>query len=754
MRQVVGDLAVTLFLHGKIASRKLFKRRRLSGAKDSGTFADGAHRDGSVDVDGGVSADEGRLIQDDPPVSDLEDVGELGDEVVGDPIEIADGYAVDLFGDIVPFTPESDADEGEGVEVGSPDQTRLFDDVGDTLDVDMGVQAEINGGGDVSDDTEGIVDSDGISADEDEAGIDQGNDVSATGNDGGAVNEGIELGDGVNQDADEPQAAITNGEEPRVITHRGSMGQLVRDDDKPPQQPGRRVPTNRGYPRLEPARRRVKLRCQTIGDRWSLYLDIPEGREVSRVVQDSVELPTGAANVTLKSFTGLVVVRYEDGDVEVVPAFDAMEERDGIVFKTGKNWEGGMSLVRRAGNGYAIVFGWRDRDEDWGSGIVEHGREECVDERFQAYFLELTGVGSPNNTDRVIFNGRTIYDDADVGHYGELYIGAAPDLIVGNDVTVARVVRETGVMAINKRSFRRDFYPRPHSLDSVLESRDGWFGIRVYVDGDLRDNPPFRLCRRLARILMDGEEYAGGANLYMRGEGVSLRFESQDGEALLPDGAPVAFGSDGMAILGADMDTDALEFRFGNTPVFIEVPRLRWRLVDEDGHVGEWGNDILRFEATRFRNLIDSRIEISAPNFVSRIRVGFASDDVSYASGGVSGEWRISLPHFADHRAVADMGDEDLPLMIFAEGQNATIARIIVDPSGVDDAIGAVDDHTNAAEDSANRDSIQGVDRWDIIRLHEFCQNQRAVKGVVDKGKGRPYYSRERRDYVIGRRED
>lgn len=41
LRQIVGDLAVTLFLRGKIASQKLFKRRCRSGAKDSGTFADG-----------------------------------------------------------------------------------------------------------------------------------------------------------------------------------------------------------------------------------------------------------------------------------------------------------------------------------------------------------------------------------------------------------------------------------------------------------------------------------------------------------------------------------------------------------------------------------------------------------------------------------------------------------------------------------------------------------------------------------------
>lgn len=522
-----------------------------------------------------MSGDEGTPIQDDASVSDLEDVGKIGDEVADDAIEIPDGYAVNLFGHIVPFTPELDTDEDERVEVGSPDQTRLFDGVGDIWDVDVGDSTEINGGGEVSDEPEGLGDLGGIGVDED-AGVVHGDDVSAIGNDGGMAFNDVELANEPNQDVDDLEAAVSDAEEPRVVTHRGVMGQLVRDGDKPPQQPGRRVPTNRYYPRLEPTKRRVKLRCQTIADRWSLYLDIPEGREVSRVVQDGVELPMGAANVTLKSFTGSVVVRYEDGDVEIVPTFDAVEERDGIVFKTGKDWEGGWSLVRRAGNGYAIVFGWRDRDEDWGSGIIEHGREECVDERFQAYFLELTGACSPNNTDRVIFNGQTIYDDADVGHYGELYIGAAPDLIVGNDVTVARVVRETGVMAINKRSFRRDFYPRPHSLDSILDGRDGWFGVRVYVEGVMEDNPPFRLCRRLARILMDGEEYAVSVNLYMRGEDVSLRFEREDGEALVPDGAPVAFGLDRSAKLGADMDAESLEFRFGNTPVFIEVPRLRW----------------------------------------------------------------------------------------------------------------------------------------------------------------------------------
>lgn len=756
LRQIAGDLAVTLVLRVKIASGRLFKRRRSFGRRASGTSADGICLAGDSGGADGLGEDGRTPAQHDVLVDGSEGGGKVRDEVDEDALEIPEGYIVNLFGDVIPFMPEMDTDEDERVEVTSLDQITLFDGAGDTLDVDgrdYEGTTEISGDGDVSDEPRRLANLGGVGVGEDVGGV-GGDDASATGDNFDVASDDMDSADQFNRDAADSRAAVSDTEEPQVVIHRGVTGQLVRDDDKPPQQPGRRVPTDEYYPRLETTKGRVKLRCQAIADSWSLYLDIPAGRKVSRVVQDGVELPVNSRVITLESFTGSVIVHYEDGDVEIISIFDVTEGSDGIVFKTGREWKGGWNLVRRAGNGYAIVFAWRDRDSDWGSGIVEHGREECVDERFQAYFLELTGAGSPNNTDRVIFSGQTIYDDGDVERYGELYVGEAPDLIVGSDVTVARVVRETGVMAINKRSFMQDFYPGTYSLASVLDGRDGWFGVRVYVDGDLGDNPPFRLCRRLARIVMDDEEYAGGASLYMRGEDVSLRFESQDGDALIPDESLVEFDSDGIASLGADMDSESMEFRFGNTPVFIEVPRLRWRLVDEEGNVGEWGNDILRFEADKFRELIESRIEISAPSFVSGIRVGFASDGASYANGGASGEWWTSLPNFADHRMVADMGSEDLSLMIFAEGQSATIARIVADTLNMDDAVGGIDGHMNVPDESTNTDGIQRADMRDIIRLHKFCQDQRAFKGVVDKGKGRPYYSRERRDYVIVRRKD
>ena len=700
-----------------------------------------------------MNEDERTLIRDDVLIDEVKGVGEVEDR---DVVEIPEGYIIDIFGDVVPFMPEMDTDEDERVEVTSLDQITLFDGAGNTFDVDgrdYEGKSEISGDVDVSDESQWIADTGGIGGDDDSGAV--GCDRVSTGGDCSGVMSGdIDSVSQFNKDADEASVALPDTKEPRVATRRSAMGQLVRDADKPPQHPGRRVRTHKYYPRLEPVKGRVKLRCHTIADRWSLYLDIPEGREVLRLVQEGVELAIWSGAMTLKSFTGSVVVHYENGDCESVPVFDAAQDRDGIVFKTGNEWKGGMNLVRRASNGYAIVFAWRDRDSDWGSGIVEYGREECVDERFQVYFLELTGAGSPNNTDRVTFNGRRIYDDADLDHYGELYIGDPPELIVGNDVTAARVVRETGVMAINRVSFMQDFYPERHSLASILDGRDGWFGIRVYVDGDLEDNPPFRLCRRLARILMDDEEYTGRASLYMRGEDVSLRFEGQDGDALFPDASPVEFDSEGIASLGADMAFESIEFRFGHTPVFIEVPRLRWRLVDEDGDVGEWGNDVLRFDARGFRDLIDSRIEINAPSFVSAIRVGFEFDGASYASGGAAGEWRISLPHFADHKAVAEMSGADLSLMIFAGGQSAVIARITADSIGVDDTVGGIADRMNVADDPTDADRIQKIDMRDIIRLQKFCEEQRAFKGVVDKGKGRPYYSRERRDYVIGRRKD
>ncbi len=748
LRQVVGDVLATLYLRSEVATRRLIQRRRRSAPKESRTSSDRGYPVPDVELAGGSEGNGKTLIQDrgDVPGDKLEGDGKVGEGVDGDVVKIADGYAVDLFGDVVPFTSEVGDGEAEVVEeIISPDQSSLFDDTGGLPDADgrdSDFAPESGGDSDASVDTESVAHS---------GGDDVEWDVRASAD---LASDDMEPAGGSDQSVEDEWAGVSEEQAPRIVTHRGSMGQLVRDDDKPPQQPGRRIRTHEYYPRDKPIERRVKLECQMAGNRWSLYLAIPEGRKVSRVVQDDAELPVKSGSVTLKSFMGLVVVNYEDGDAEIIPTFDAVEESDGIVFKTGREWESGWRHVRRPGNGYAIVFALRDRDSAWGSGIVEHGREECVDERFQAYFLELTGVGSPNNTDRIILDGRTIYDGADVDHYGKLYVGGTPEMIVGDDVTVARVVRETGDMDLNKRSFRKDFYPHIASLSSVLDGREGWFGIRVYVDGVLGDSPPFRLCGRLARILMDGQEYAEGVSLFMAGEDVPLRFESEDGDALIPDISPVQFDSDGIAKLGVDMDDESLEFRFRNTPVFIEVPRLRWRFVDEEGHAGEWGNDILRFDAGAFRDLIDARIEISAPGFVDEVKVGFSFDDVSYASGGAAGRWSVSLPHFSDYRAVADMGGEDLSLMIFAKGQSAAIARIVAERGEVSGVADAAVDDVGHVEDSRVAEMHDKPEWRDLIRFHIFCQNQRAFDGAVDKGKGRLYYSREERIYRIGRRED
>ncbi len=737
LRQVVGNVAATLYLRGKVATQRFIRRRRRFAPNESLTPSDRGYLISDGELAGDVGEGGRTPIQDrvNVHIGELEVEGKVGEDVVEDVVEVADGYAVDLFGAVVPFAPEvGDGKTDVEEEIISPDQISLFGDVGglsdgDGLDTDLAWES--NDDSDVSGDTESIGHFGGDIVERD-VGVVDGDADPSSGDGADLASDDAETAGGLNQDIDDGWVVdVYEDQAPDVITHRGAMGQLVRADDKPPQQPGRRVRTHKYYPRRDPIKRRVTLGCQIIGDRWSLYLAIPEGRKVSRVVQDDIELLVKSGSVTLKSFTGSVVVNYEDGDAEIVPTFDAVEESDGIVFKTGREWKSGWRHVRRPGNGYAIVFALRDRDSAWGSGIVEHGREECVDERFQAYFLELTGVGSPNNTDRIILDGRTIYDGADVDHYGKLYVGGTPEMIVGDDVTVARVVRETGDMDLNKRSFRKDFYPHIASLSSVLDGREGWFGIRVYVDGVLGDSPPFRLCGRLARILMDGQEYAEGVSLFMAGEDVPLRFESEDGDALIPDISPVQFDSDGIAKLGVDMDDESLEFRFRNTPVFIEVPRLRWRFVDEEGHAGEWGNDILRFDAGAFRDLIDARIEISAPGFVDEVKVGFSFDDVSYASGGAAGRWSVSLPHFSDYRAVADMGGEDLSLMIFAKGQSAAIARIVAERGEVSGVADAAVDDVGHVEDSRVAEMHDKPEWRDLIRFHIFCQNQRAFDGIL-----------------------
>ena len=454
---------------------------------------------------------------------------------------------------------------------------------------------------------------------------------------------------------------------------------------RPRRHMGRRVRTGEYYPPLSPPTEKASLRCRETAGEWEMYIALPQERTVVKVTHGGDELQVSSeTEMPLSQFTGDAIVHYHDDTADKITLFNAADGAP-LLFKMQENWEGEGRLVSNPTVGHVLAIAPLYYTEEWDAD-EPHYPEECVDENFEARFLFLEGAALGRPAPMAI-KGTTLHDDADADteYHGKLYIGAPPELQVDHQITVARIVEETGVREDNK--WGENFNPHRQSIASMLDGREGRFSIRTYHDGQRQESKPFRYFPTLRRITLNGEPHSpDNALLPDKRTGkhreIALRFEKDDGDVLRPESVShdeVRIAGDGTVSIPPSQSIRTLTCDFPNrASIAVAIPRVWWRLTDEDGELGDWAGETHKFSRNAFMNLTKARIEIRTPPAVNVVEVGFGND-TSRKLRARQSSVEFGLIGFADHKAVEDAIDEDLLLNIRINGQTAPIARVLAD---------------------------------------------------------------------------
>ena len=490
---------------------------------------------------------------------------------------------------------------------------------------------------------------------------------------------------------------------------------------KPRRHMGRRVRTGKYYAPLSPPTERASLRCRETGEGWEIYLAIPKESAVVKVTLGGDELQVASeTELPLSQFAGDVAVHYQDDTARPTP-FNLADGKP-LFFKMQENWEGEGKLVNNPTAGHILAIAPLDYDASEWNNYESNEPEDCVDENFEARFLFLEGA-APGRPARMRIKGKALHDDADAEYHGKLYIGAPPELQVDPQITDARIVEETGAREDN--DWGENFNPHRQSIADTLDGREGRFSIRTYHDGDLQESKPLRYFPALRRIAINGKQHSPGNALMPdtrtgTHREMALRFELDSGACLCPDSVShddVHIDDDDVVIIPPSPSVQAVTCDFPNrASIAVAVPRVWWRLTDEDGATGEWGGETYEFSRNEFMNLIKARIEISAPPAIKAVEVGFGDETMTEFKAR-QGAVEFGLMGFVYYKDVFDELDKTLHLNIRVNGQTASIVRVLAtetpDESAANKALlNLLDIYTPSAP--ANSQATPNTAGWSI----------------------------------------
>ncbi len=393
---------------------------------------------------------------------------------------------------------------------------------------------------------------------------------------------------------------------------------------------------------------------------------------------------------SLSSLAGSLSIDHEDRESDQLPLFDGTP----LIFKMPNDWKGEGHKVGGITSGHFIVMAPREWKRT-GSAPVEP--EECTDANFMAHFFYVKkgesegNVGGFEGYDRALTRtgfelcGDSVFDDSEDG---ELFVGAPPKLRPASGVVWARIgeEKEGGWKGEN-------FKPAEQSLADVLNSRQGRFFVRVYDDSaELLDSGEFRYLRDLWEIRVNGEPYSANTLFVPSSAGYSpaeVQFVSTDGTAIHPNldtaGTHVTMQSGGILIVAPHPDGDhiscALPSGEDRVDTVIKLPRIWWRMEQDDGEADEWRDMPLAMTRQQFRDLgcADAAIRLLLPLRVSSVKVGFDEElDRTYCP---QKETEIRLSDFIDYDQISQRLNEDSSLSIRCGEAVLPLIRVSADPT-------------------------------------------------------------------------
>ena len=372
-----------------------------------------------------------------------------------------------------------------------------------------------------------------------------------------------------------------------------------------------------------------------------------------------------------------------------VPLF----ESEPLVFKLRKNWAGEGRRVARITTGHFIVIApdtWRR------TGRVPVEPDGCADPAFRAHYFHRDANASTWSEDGfqqwngtpvatgIELTGRQIHDDSDDG---PLFVGDAPTLKSLSAIEWARVGAET------ERGWGQSFRPDRQSLPEVLNGREGRLYLRVY-DPEVRllDSVVFRYVRDLARIEVDGAEYANGTALLPAKTGyprMEVRFIGAGGSTrtpVLPPEPRQAVEPSGAIVIPPDPDADRILCSLGSgagaVNIVLDLPRIWWRLEDGGPGTGEWLDTPLVMTREEFRNqaYADAALSLLSTR-EAFVRAGFGDEPEQWYSRKIEDD-RIEIPlaHYVDHAQIDRRLNADAYFNVEWAGEIVPLVVVSADP--------------------------------------------------------------------------
>ena len=487
------------------------------------------------------------------------------------------------------------------------------------------------------------------------------------------------------------------------------------DDSLEPNEPAGPTQNRKGAPRRHGGRRGSRSRpSESSGDgprtfapkselicrkpigswQWEVILSVPQERKVERVRQGDRELSAKNHEYSPWSFSGSIVIEYEDGSGDEIQLFDDAP----LVFKLPNQWHGDGRRVRGVTRGHFVVIAPRQWTRN---GHVPVGPEGCVDDDFTAHFFYKGQDDEPNDVggfeEHALFlarsgyalEGKRIHDDSEEG---DLFVGAAPVLKRMDGIVWVRVGEE----APNGWE-GQNFRPSEQSLRDVLGGRQGRFYVRVYDKSvELVDSGEFRYCTDLQEIRVNNESYSRDMILALSLEGhspTSLKLVGVDGSAVSADlmtaDDHVTVATGGVVTVAPHPEADETTWLLGPSgpDVVIRLPRVWWRLVRPRDDTDRWRDRPVPMSRDEFReqSQAETGITLRLPSHVRQVRAGFdfGKDGVQlFPAERVPGNSRrviLPLAAFVDYEEIEGPSTRNVSLKIRCDGDDIELIHVIPD---------------------------------------------------------------------------
>ena len=393
-----------------------------------------------------------------------------------------------------------------------------------------------------------------------------------------------------------------------------------------------------------------ELICQNFQGKWRIYLKLISSETESDFSQNGEKLIfDDNKKCYLTKFSG--IIKYNSGETLL------FNDKKPLIFRFDRNWRTGEQVftVTRKRH-YLIIV-----PKEWSrtGQAANEDPEYCEDSEFRAHFFDADtdtidgfdqwtpDVGGLNFPDE-----NAIYDNSDILK-GDLFGKNLPELKGDGweNVPWIRVGKKD-----NNEWHTDNLSPHDKPLTEVVKGNVGWFYMRVYDDNGKKTNSfKFRFSATLARILMNGREYAPEQVIFPGARGhdvVKICFEDVNGnnmpmQLLIENDSHVAI-NDNVATVQPCPKGDFTRWDVGGVEIDIMIPRVWWQFGDD-----KWRDTPMDIEREKFYDLRDSEVKIYTPMNMRVVQVGINNGNMENVWGTICrdiGRCRIvfSLRKFAD----------------------------------------------------------------------------------------------------------